>query len=177
MGEEEILEYSKNLSYENKIKLISKIVPLEDFNNQKYRENILREHFNIPETKGYYGPDFDNGSFKTVTISPTKKNTYNITKGKTLGIMGRIDKEETHDNLNTIFGIFNKNGNLKFAILVRADENLNQLFEIEKKLKQKKMRNGKNKYDGKTINFNVIFEYGLSYQILFKDDDVHINLD
>ena len=34
--EEEIIEHVKILSYQDKIKLINKIVPLRDFNNQKY---------------------------------------------------------------------------------------------------------------------------------------------
>ena len=48
--EEEIIEHVKSLSYQDKIKLINKITPLKDFNNQKYRDKIMREMFDIPET-------------------------------------------------------------------------------------------------------------------------------
>ena len=43
--EEEIIEHVKSLSYQDKIKLINKITPLKDFNNQKYRDKIMREIF------------------------------------------------------------------------------------------------------------------------------------
>jgi hypothetical protein len=174
--EEEIIEHVKSLSYQDKIKLINKITPLKDFNNQKYRDKIMREMFDIPETKGYYGPDSETKSLKSVSITPTKNKTYNITKGKTLGILGRIDKVSTHDNSDTIFGLFSEEGEIKFVILVHSDENLDNLFKMERGLKQKKMENAKNKYDGVTINFKVILKYNLSYEILYKSDDVILKI-
>ena len=47
---------------------------------------------------------------------------------------------------------------------------------IQKKFKQKKMENAKNKYDGVTINFKVILKYNLSYEILYKSDDVILKI-
>ena len=174
--EEEIIEHVKSLSYQDKIKLINKITPLKDFNNQKYRDKIMREMFDIPETKGYYGPDSETKSLKSVSITQTKNKTYNITKGKTLGILGRIDKVSTHDNSDTIFGLFSEEGEIKFVVLVHSDENLDNLFKMERELKQKKMENGKNKYDGVTINFKVILKYNLSYKILYKSDDIILKI-
>jgi hypothetical protein len=43
---------------------------------------------------------------------------------------------------------------------------------MEREIKQKKMENAKNKYDGVTINFKVILKYNLSYKILYKSDDI-----
>ena len=134
--EEEIIEHIKNLSYQDKIKLINKIIPLKDFNNQKYRDKIMREMFDIPETKGYYGPDSERTSLKSVIITPTKNKTYNITEGKTFGILGRIDKVDTHDNSDTIFGLFSEEGEIKFVILVHSDKNLYNLFEMEREFNQ-----------------------------------------
>ena len=156
MVTEEEIEHIKNLSYQDKIKLINKIIPLKDFNNQKYRDKIMREMFDIPETKGYYGPDSERTSLKSVIITPTKNKTYNITEGKTFGILGRIDKVDTHDNSDTIFGLFSEEGEIKFVILVHSDKNLDNLFEMEREFKQKKMENSKNKYDGVTISYILL---------------------
>jgi hypothetical protein len=174
--EEDILDYFKILNYQDKIKLINKIVPLTDFNNQRYRDRIIRDMFSLPDTKGYYGPDSPGKSFKTATTKPTKKGIYNVNKGTTLGILGRMDKEDTHDNLDTIFGLFSQEGEIKFVLLVHANDNFDNLFKIERKDKQKKMKNGKNKYDGITFNLNLILKYELSYEIFYKGEDVRIKI-
>lgn len=171
---DEIVNESNVLSYKEKIELIFSIVPQSDFHNYKWREKIQLETLGIVDNRGnrIHGADSSTHSLKSGKISPNKKNQFKIIDSTTLGTFGRIDKDNTFDKKDTLCTLFNDSGQEVFSILLIYNENFENMYNEQQLSKRKIMENNKQTRDSVNINFNLIKKYNLSYQILFKKNNV-----
>jgi hypothetical protein len=130
---EQIIDFAKNLPYEEKIKLIFSIVPKEDFHNNRYREEIARLALGLPSklSKSVHGEDLPNLSLKSAKLRAScKRNSktgkYPITGSQILMELGRIDKDATQDIKDTVVDIWGEKEPL-LRIKIYADENFQKM--------------------------------------------------
>ena len=179
---ERIIDYVKNLPYEEKIKLIFSIVPKEDFHNNRYREEIARLALGLPSklSKSVHGEDLPNLSLKSAKLRANCKrnpNTgkYPITGSQVLMELGRIDKETTQDKKDTIVDIWGEKEPL-LRLKIYYDENFQKMYNKFKEEKQVKMAGHKQTRDSALVKFKEVIDNNLKYDILYQSDDVELKL-
>jgi hypothetical protein len=179
---EQIIDYAKNLPYQEKIKLVFSIVPKEDFHNNRYREEIARLALGLPSklSKSVHGEDLPNLSLKSAKLRASCKRNlltgkYPITGSQILLEFGRIDKEKTEDLKDTIVDIWGEKEPL-LRVKIYADENFVNMYNKFKEEKREKMKDFKQTRDSAVVKFKEVIDYNLKYEILYISDDVELKL-
>jgi hypothetical protein len=179
---ERIIDYAKNLPYQEKIKLVFSIVPKEDFHNAKYREKIatLALGLSPKSSKSLHGPDLPDFSLKSAKLRANCKRNpitgkYPITGSQILLEFGRIDKEKTEDLKDTIVDIWGEKEPL-LRVKIYADENFVNMYNKFKEEKREKMKDFKQTRDSALVKFKEVIDYNLKYEILYISDDVELKL-
>lgn len=181
---ERIIDYAKNLPYEEKIKLIFSIIPKEDFHNNRYREKIARLALGLPDKSdnslhGGDVPDF-NLSLKSAKLRASckrnpKTGKYPITGSQILMELGRIDKETNQDEKDTVVDIWGEKEPL-LRLKIYYDENFKKMYNKFKEEKQVKMAGHKQTRDSALVKFKEVIDNNLKYDILYQSDDVELKL-
>lgn len=179
---EQIIDYAKNLPYQEKIKLIFSIVPKEDFHNNRYREEITRLALGLPpkSSKSLHGEDLPDLSLKSAKLRAScKRNSktgkYPITGSQVLMELGRIDKDVTQDIKDTIVDIWGGNEPL-LRVKIYYDENFQKMYNKFQEEKREKMKDFKQTRDSALVKFKEVIDYNLKYDILYQSDDVELKL-
>jgi hypothetical protein len=179
---EKIIDFAKNLPYEEKIKLVLSIVPKEDFHNARYREEITRLALGLPpkESKATYGEDLPGLSLKSMSLrSGCKRNPvtgkYPITGSQKVMELGRIDKNTTQDKKKTIVDIWGETGPI-LRLQIDFDKKFEEMYNELKGKKQQQMQGNVQKRDSAILLFKDIINYGLTWKIIDKTDDVELKL-
>jgi hypothetical protein len=181
---EQIIDYAKNLPYQEKIKLIFSIVPKEDFHNNRYREEIARLALGLPPKlgKSIHGgdlPDFDLSLKSAKLRASCKRNPktgkYPITGSQILMELGRIDKETNQDEKDTVVDIWGEKEPL-LRLKIYYDENFKKMYNKFKEEKQLKMAGYKQTRDSALVKFKEVIDNNLKYDILYQSDDVELKL-
>ena len=182
MSIEQIIDYAKNLSYEEKIKLIFSIVPKEDFHNNRYREEIARLALGLPSklSKSVHGEDLPNLSLKSAKLRASckrnpKTGKYPITGSQVLMELGRIDKDATQDIKDTVVDIWGEKEPL-LRVKIYYDENFQNMYNKFKEEKRGKMAGYKQTRDSALVKFKEVIDNNLKYDILYQSDDVELKL-
>jgi hypothetical protein len=164
----------KTFDYKDKLYIIFNVVPQADFFNCKWRENIQYSFLGLTDNRGnkLHGSDSETHSFKSAKINPTKKSVYKITKSTYIGTFGRLDKNKTFDTKDTLCSIFNEYGSDILHIEIKCDENFEKMYQEKQSLKREKMRNHFQTRDTQTINFDLIQQYNLNFEVKNKADNV-----
>jgi hypothetical protein len=173
-----VSELVKDLTFSDKMRLIFSIVPEKYFRNFKYREIAQLEDLGLKDDRGFraHGPDSEKYSLKSASLTKKKKNgNYSITLCTSLGQFGRVDKIKTEDIKDTICTVYDNNNKL-LTILIKYDDNFQKMYDTIRQEKQKKMMNNHQTMDSVNINFRLIKDYGLNYEILYKNEKVELNL-
>jgi hypothetical protein len=164
------------LSYEETLNLVFKLVPQSDFHNYRWREKIQLAKMKVQDDRGYrvHGPDSDLYSLKS-SRAPVKSvgGKYRIRLTTSLGEFGRIDKDLTHDRKDTVCTMFD-GAKVILSILIKYDDKFISMYESEQEKKRGSMAGNRQTRDTLSINFRLISEYNLSYEILLKNKDVEL---
>jgi hypothetical protein len=171
-------ELVKDLSFGDKMRVIFSIVPEKYFRNFKYREMAQLEDLGISDDRGFkaHGPDSEKYSLKSASLTKKKKNgNYSVTKCTSLGQFGRVDKIKTEDLKDTLCTVYDNNSKL-LSVLIKYDDNFKNMYDTLRIEKQQKMANNVQTMDSVNINFQLIKDYNLNYEILYKNDKVELNL-
>jgi hypothetical protein len=179
---EQIIDFAKNLPYQEKIKLIFSIVPKEDFHNAKYREEIARLALGLPpkKSKSVHGEDLPNLSLKSAKLRAScKRNSktgkYPITGSQILMELGRIDKDATQDIKDTVVDIWGEKEPL-LRVKIYYDENFQKMYNKFQEEKREKMKDFKQTRDSALVKFKEVIDNNLKYDILYQSDDVELKL-
>lgn len=179
---ERIIDYAKNLPYQEKIKLIFSIIPKEDFHNNRYREEIARLSLGLPSklSKSVHGEDLPDLSLKSAKLRANCKRNpqtgkYPITGSQILMELGRIDKETTQDEKDTIVDIWGEKEPL-LRVKIYYDDNFKKMYNKFKEEKREKMAGYKQTRDSALVKFKEVIDYNLNYDILYQSDDVELKL-
>lgn len=173
LTKEQVLELAKNLSYQDKIKLVFSIIPKGDFHNSKYREEITRIALGLPskKNKSRHGEDLPGLSLKTANAragcKSKKTGKYNITGSQILMELGRIDKDTTFDRKDTIVDVWGDDEPI-LRIKIFYDENFQKMYNDLQTKKREKMQNFKQTRDSATITFKDVIDNNLKYTILYQ---------
>ena len=168
-----------NLSFRDKIRVVFSIVPEKYFRNFKYREIAQLEDLGLEDDRGFkaHGPDSQNYSLKSASLNRKKKNgNYSITLCTSLGQFGRVDKIKTEDLKDTLCTVYDGNNNKLLSVLIKCDDNFKNMYDIIRQEKQSKMVGYTQTMDSVTINFDLIKKYNLKYEIMYKNENVELNL-
>jgi hypothetical protein len=168
----------KDLSFGDKMRVIFSIVPEKYFHNFKYREMAQLEKLGISDDRGFkaHGPDSEKYSLKSASLTKKKKNgNYSITSCTSLGQFGRVDKIKTEDLKDTLCTVYDNNNEL-LSVLIKYDDNFKNMYDILRLEKQQKMLNNVQTMDSVNINFQLIKQYNLNYSIVYKNENVELNL-
>ena len=171
-------ELVKDLSFGDKMRVIFSIVPEKYFRNFKYREMAQLEDLGISDDRGFkaHGPDSEKYSLKSASLTKKKKNgNYSVTQCTSLGQFGRVDKIKTEDLKDTLCTVYDNNNKL-LSVLIKYDDNFKNMYDTLRMEKQQKMANNVQTMDSVNINFQLIKNYNLNYDILYKNDKVELNL-
>jgi hypothetical protein len=171
-------ELVKDLSFGDKMRVIFSIVPEKYFRNFKYREMAQLEDLGISDDRGFkaHGPDSEKYSLKSASLTKKKKNgNYSVTQCTSLGQFGRVDKIKTEDLKDTLCSVYDNNNKL-LSVLIKYDDNFKNMYDTLRMEKQQKMANNVQTMDSVNINFQLIKDYNLNYNILYKNDKVELNL-
>jgi hypothetical protein len=171
-------ELVKDLSFSDKMRVIFSIVPEKYFRNFKYREMAQLEDLGMTDDRGFraHGPDSEKYSLKSASLTKKKKNgNYSVTLCTSLGQFGRVDKVKTQDLKDTLCTIYDNNHKL-LSVLIKFDDNFKNMYNTLRSKKQQKMVNNVQTMDSVNINFQLIKNYNLNYDILYKNEKVELNL-
>jgi hypothetical protein len=171
-------ELVKDLSFGDKMRVIFSIVPEKYFRNFKCREMAQLEDLGISDDRGFkaHGPDSAKYSLKSASLTKKKKNgNYSVTLCTSLGQFGRVDKIKTEDLKDTLCTVYDNNQKL-LSVLIKYDDNFKNMYETLRAEKQQKMANNVQTMDSVNINFQLIRNYNLNYEILYKNEKVELNL-
>ena len=164
------------LSYEETLNLVFKLIPQSDFHNYRWREKIQLTKMKVQDDRGYrvHGPDSELYSLKS-SRSPIKSvsGKYRIRPTTSLGEFGRIDKDLTHDTKDTVCTMFDGSKSI-LSILIKYDDKFINMYKSEQEKKRSRMVGNRQTRDTLSINFRLISEYNLNYEILLKNKDVEL---
>jgi hypothetical protein len=171
---EQILSLAKNLTYDEKLKLVFSLIPWNDFHNYKYREEVARMALGLPprESNKTTGEDLPGLSLKSIKSKPKRKkdNKYVITPSQTLGQWGRIDLDNTFDKKDTISDIWGDDGVI-LRMKIFYDDNFEKLYQSKKDLKLKTKTEKKNKIDMGGFTIKDLIDFNVKYVTLFIDEN------
>tara|TARA_B110000503_G_C6921766_1_gene318991 strand:+ start:47 stop:652 length:606 start_codon:yes stop_codon:yes gene_type:complete len=169
---EQILSLAKNLTYDEKLKLVFSLIPWNDFHNYKYREEVARMALGLPprESNKTTGEDLPGLSLKSIKSKPKRKkdNKYVITPSQTLGQWGRIDLDNTFDKKDTVSDIWGDDGVI-LRMKIFYDDNFEKLYQSKKDLKLKTKTEKKNKVDMGGFTIKDLIDFNVKYVTLFID--------
>jgi len=171
---EQILSLAKNLTYDEKLKLVFSLIPWNDFHNYKYREEVARMALGLPprESNKTTGEDLPGLSLKSIKSKPKRKkdDKYVITPSQTLGQWGRIDLDNTFDKKDTISDIWGDDGVI-LRMKIFYDDNFEKLYQSKKDLKLKTKTEKKNKIDMGGFTIKDLIDFNVKYVTLFIDEN------
>lgn len=170
----QVLSLAKNLTYDEKLKLVFSLIPWNDFHNYKYREEVARIALGLPprESNKTTGEDLPGLSLKSIKSKPKRKkdDKYVITPSQTLGQWGRIDLDNTYDKKDTISDIWGDDGVI-LRIKIFYDDNFERLYQSKKDLKLKTKTGKKNKVDMGGFTIKDLIDFNVKYVTLFVDEN------
>lgn len=170
----QVVDQTKNFTYEEKLKLVFTLIPWNDFHNSKYREEVAREALGFPpkDNRLVNGEDLPNLSLKSMMKNnrAKKTNMYQITPSQKLGEWGRIDLDTTHDRKDTICDIWGDTGVI-LRLKVHYDENFEKLYLQKKEEKLLSKTGKKNKRDSAFFNISELITFQVKYETLFIDEN------
>jgi hypothetical protein len=181
LTKQQVLDLAKDLSYEERIKLVFSLVPKGDFHNSKYREEITRRALGLPSkiNKSVHGEDLPGLSLKSANVRATCKSNktgrYSITGSQLLMELGRIDKNSTYDKKDTIVDIWGDDEVL-LRVKIYYDGNFQKMYNEFQEEKREKMKDFKQTRDSAQIKFKEVIDYNLKYDIIDKSDLVDLKL-
>ena len=181
LTKQQVLDLAKDLSYEEKIKLVFSLIPKEDFHNAKYREEIARRALGIAprKSKARHGEDLPGLSLKSAKVrancKSTKTGRYSITGSQILMELGRIDKDITYDRKDTVVDVWGDTEPL-LRVKIYYDGNFQKMYDKLQQEKREKMAGYKQTRDSALIKFKEVIDNNLKYDILYKSPLVDLNL-
>jgi hypothetical protein len=176
MTKTQVLELAKNLSYEDKLKLVFALIPSGDFHNYRYREEVARYALGLDpkDNKKVTGEDLPGLSLKSVTKTKSavkdpksrKFQKYEIKPNQSLGMWGRIVADTGYDRKDTISDIWGDD-HVILRIKSYYDDNFEKLYQYKKQ--QKLTDKGGN--DAKSFSIQDLIDFGVKYETLYVDPD------
>jgi hypothetical protein len=174
MTREQILSLAENLTYEEKLKLVFALIPIGDFHNYKYREEVARMALGLPpkKDKTVTGEDLPGLSLKSVkkkkssTKNPKSPDfqKYVITPSQNLGTWGRIVSDTGYDRKNTVSDIWGDD-HVILRLKTYYDDNFERLYQHKKNMKLLKQKG----YDSESFTIQDLIDFGVKYETLFVD--------
>jgi hypothetical protein len=176
MSKEQILSLAENLTYEEKLKLVFALIPIGDFHNYKYREEVVRMALGLPpkKDKTLTGEDLPGLSLKSVkkkksTIKNPKSpefEKYVIKPSQNLGTWGRIVADTGYDRKDTISDIWGDD-HVILRVKTYYDDNFERLYQHKKNMKLLKEKG----YDSESFTIQDLIDFGVKYETLYVDSD------
>ena len=174
ISDEQLKILQEKLSYEEKLKLVFRIIPWNDFHNYKYREEVARIALGLPpkNNRKTTGDDLPGLSLKSIkSKNRSKKNKkYTITPNQILGQWGRIDLDSTYDKKDTISDIWGDDSVI-LRIKIFYGKNFENLYNFKKEEKLKKKVGKKNVVDMGGFTIKDLIDFGVKYDTLYVDEE------